>query len=290
MNQGTQGIETEDLARYCHPGASWTQSLHPVDDTVSIRSIRFTPATPAAHPTIILVVGLTTVLESFRGMLVELTRDHQVCYVETREKPSSRVARGTDFNMEAFGKDVAAAIAYEGVTDGAYLLAGFSLGATAIIQAYRNLPRKPSALVLAEPVPSFRFPWWSLPVMRIAAPLYGIAKPMALWYLRHFRIDHRNDAEIMRITERALHSADPYKLVRTVRAISGYEAWEQLPHLDRHTLLVTTSKDSLHVHDDIVRMADLLPSCEVVDLENNTRSHAAEMGALIRAFHASPKP
>lgn len=287
MIRGKKGIETEDLARYCHPKASWTQSLHPVDRFVRIRTIRFTPATKTAHPTIVLVVGLTTVLESFRSLLIELTRDHQVCYVETREKPSSQVARGTAFNMEAFGKDVAAAIAHAGVTDDTYLLAGFSLGATAIIHAYRNLPQKPSGLVLAEPVPSFRFPWWSLPLAQVAAPLYGIIKPMALWYLRNFRIDSRNDEEIMRITERALNAADPYKLVRTVRAIAGYEAWEHLAHLDRHTLLVTTSKDSLHDHDDIVRMADLLPSCEVVDMEDNTRSHAAEMGELIRAFHAN---
>lgn len=286
MTRRNKVIDTEDLAQYCHPDASWTQSMHPVDGSVLIRTIRFTPATPTERPTIVLVVGLTTVIESFRGMLIELTRDYRVCYVETREKPTSQVARGTAFNMDAFGKDVAAAIAHEEVADGAYLLAGFSLGATAIIHTYRNLPRKPFGLVLAEPVPSFRFPWWSLHVAQVAAPLYGIVKPMVLWYLRNFRIDSRNDEEIMRITERALHSADPYKLVRTVRAIAGYEAWEQLPHLDCQTLLVTTSKDSLHDHDDITRMADLLPSCEVVDMVDNTRSHAAEMGALIRDFHA----
>jgi pimeloyl-ACP methyl ester carboxylesterase len=285
MTRKNKAIVTEDLARYCHPGAAWSQRMHPVDGSVSIRTIRFTPATPTVHPTIVLVVGLTTVLESFRGMLIELTRDHEVCYVETREKPSSQVARGTAFNMEAFGKDVAAAITHEDVADGRYLLAGFSLGATAIIHGYQDLPCKPSGLVLAEPVPAFRFPWWSMPVAQVAAPLYGIVKPMALWYLRNFRIDSGNDEEIMRITERALNSADPYKLLRTVRSINGYEAWQRIPLLDRHTLLIATSKDSLHVHDDITRMAALLPSCEMVDLENNTRSHAAEMGALIRAFH-----
>jgi hypothetical protein len=152
------------------------------------------------------------------------------------------------------------------------------------MQGYPKISPRPACIVLAEPVPHFRFPWWSLPLVWMAVPLFGPIRSYAKWHMRHFMINTADDMEVMRIVERALDSADPVKLRKTVLAINGYRAWEKLPEIDRPTLVVATSKDTLHTHDDIVRMETSIRSCELIDLEDNTKTHSEEMAQVLDAF------
>jgi len=86
----------------------------------------------------------------------------------------------------------------------------------------------------------------------------------------------------MRIVERALDAADPVKLGRTIRSVYGFQAWDDLPALDKPTLIVATSRDTLHHHEDILRMQTLLPDARLIDLEENKRTHSREMAVLLR--------
>jgi hypothetical protein len=73
-------------------------------------------------------------------------------------------------------------------------------------------------------------------------------------------------------------------------AISGYEAWDRLDRIDRPTLIVATSRDTLHNHDDILRMSSLLQYSEWVDMEDNKRSHSLEMAEVMRDYFRKIQP
>jgi hypothetical protein len=48
-----------------------------------------------------------------------------------------------------------------------YILFGYSFSATVIIESYSRLKVKPATLLLLSPTPSFYYPSWSLPLIRM---------------------------------------------------------------------------------------------------------------------------
>jgi hypothetical protein len=111
-------------------------------------------------------------------------------------------------------------------------------------------------------------------------PFFPLVRSFAIWYMKRFKIDAKGDEEILHIVQRALRSADPVKLRDTIAAIAGKDTWSRIPSIDRPALVVATSKDTLHEHSDITRMGELLQDGELIDMEDNTRTHSAEMAQV----------
>ncbi|MEY3050517.1 MAG: hypothetical protein RLY31_302 [Bacteroidota bacterium] len=257
--------------------------VHP---QVALRVSSYGCGTRTTHrPPLVILGGLATVIDAFRPLLSDLSRDFPVHYLETREKHTSRITGWVGFDVPAMGADLPAVIRQLGLRDRGYVLAGYSLGAAVVADAYKHLASKPRWLVLAEPTPVLHLPWWGPPLVRwLGVPLYPVLRVFAQWYLRTFRIDVEEDPEIACITERALRRADPRKLRDCLLANAGYAAWDELAGIDCPTLLVTASLDTLHVLEDAHRMQRTIPDCRTVDLMDNRRTHQAEMGCLIRDF------
>ena len=279
-------VTENSLEPFAYPGTGIEVRQVKAGEGVSIRTIRFTPAVQGTNLPLVLVSGLSTVLESFKGVLVGLTERHTVVYVETREKPSSQVSSKADFSLEGFAADVEAAVSAHGFETDEFVLIGYSLGAAAVMQGFAGLSRKPFCVVLAEPVPVFRIPRWAIPLAHLGVPFFPAVRSFALWYIRNFKIDTEGDEEIMHIVRRALRSADPVKLRNTIVSIAGKDTWNRLPMIDRPTLVVATSKDTLHEHSDISRMCELLPDAEGIDMEDNTRTHSEEMAQIVSDYVA----
>jgi pimeloyl-ACP methyl ester carboxylesterase len=233
----------------------------------------------------VLLGGLATIPESLCHILIELTRDFPVYYVETREKSGSEINGKVSFDIETMGSDTAKIIGMLGLQSGKYMLMGYSLGATIIADCYRFLGVKPRCMLFMEPTPVFHYPRWSLPVVRyLGLPLYKVLIPLAKWYLRNFRIITGEDAEMAVISFRALDHADPRKLRNVILAIARYTVWDRLGEIDCPVLVVVASKDHLHVQEETDRMVTLIRNCRSVDLETNLRTHSAEMGQVVREY------
>lgn len=258
--------------------------MHQVNDWVAIRVLTFEPAIDTKSIPIVIVAGMATVIESFHGILKGVSKNNPVLYIETREKSSSRISGQVKFNMESLGDDILSIIHNSGLDENNYVLAGYSLGATAIVDCYLKLLKKPKCVILIEPTPVFRLPTWSPVLLYLAVPLYGILKPFAKWYLRNFKINARDDQEILQITYRALDQADPLKLKNTLDSISGYTSWNRIETVDCPVLVVATSKDTMHEHSDIEKMAGMFVKSEYIDMENNTRTHSEEMASVILEY------
>jgi hypothetical protein len=272
------------LGEFCAPGARTFDRMVPLPTGVSLRLVTFTPAAVRQPFPVVLVPGLVSVMATFRNLLVELTRDSVVHYVETREKASSVVPARALYDVRTIGADLVEAVAHLGLADRSYILFGASLGATAMIDRAGDFRAAPLCLVLLEPNAVFDYPSWSLPIIRFGAPFYRTLKPVAKWYLRNFRVNTAEDYEMYRINCRALDAADPYRLRETVLAISSYEIWGRLGSVKAPALIVSASKDTFHRHGDILRIVAMIEKSTPCDLEKHDRIHSPELVERLRAY------
>lgn len=274
----------QDYHKYTNPGTYCSERMLKVANDVSLRIIHFKPGVDSVYPPLVMIVGLATVIESFQFIVGELTKDFEIYYVETREKSSSQINGKVSFDIETVASDVIETINLLGLPNDGYVLFGYSFSATVIVESYSRLKVKPSSLLLLSPTPSFYYPSWSLPLIRMAVPLYWVLKPTAKWYLRNFTINVKEDKDMYRFTSLALDRADPRKLRDAILGIAGYAVWDKLNTLDCATLIVDTSRDGIHRHEDIVRMKNAIKNCTYVDLETNNRTHGNALGPVIRNF------
>ena len=85
-------------------------------------------------------------------------------------------------------------------------------------------------------------------------------------------------------TSRALDRADPRKLKNSILDVAGYQVFDKLKYIDCATLIVDTSKDGLHKHEDVIRMVNSIKKSTYIDMENNKRTHGAELTTVIRNY------
>lgn len=275
---------TDALADFCAPGSASFDRTVPLPSGVALRIVTFMPRAARQPVPIVLVPGLVSVIPTFRNLLVELTSDFVIHYVETREKSSSVVRARTDYGVGAIGSDIVEAVRHLGMEDGKYVLFGASLSATAMIDRYGDLRPPPLCLILLEPNAVFDYPLWSLPVIRHGAPFFRYLRPVAKWYLRTFRVNTAEDYEMYRINCRALDAADPYKLRDTVLAISSYRIWDRLEAVEAPALVVSASKDTFHRHQDIERIIATIRRSTPCDLESHARIHSPELVDRVREY------
>lgn len=279
-----------DPAECCYPGTCYSEDWFGVSETVALRVVTFSPPGGSKYHPIVFLPGLASIMVGFRETLIELTRDFTVYYVDTREKSSARIIGQARFDIGAFSSDLCALTGMLGLEDGKYSLFGYSIGATVAIDSFHLLKAKPDFVLLLEPNATFNYPGIALAIMRLNLPLFHFFKPLAKGYIWLFRINRKDDRDMYRISAQSLDHANPVRLRKTALGIADYAIWEKLPFLTCPVLMVGTSKDHFHDHDEVQRMITGLSDCTYIDLENNRRTHSAELGRVIRDFINTKKP
>lgn len=267
--------------------ANVLERMIPVNAAVSLRVVSYEPVEPTGNLPIVLLGGLSTLLESMHHLLNGLSVHFPVHCIETREKATSRIEGEVSFRIEDMVHDVRKVLETLGLSDRAFDLLSYSLGGSISLSGHSLL--KPRKIVLLEPSPIFSYPWWALRFIRSTLHLNLTRfRFVANWYMRNFVIDKEDDPEMVRISSQALNHADPWKLRHCILDIAGFEAWDFLPGIDSPVLLLAASKDRMHRPADIRRMVETLPDCRYVDLETNHRSHSLEAADFINAFLSEP--
>lgn len=274
-------------SHYCFPGSSISTELIDASSGVSLHVITFSPQIKSDLPPVVLLPGLASVIENFRETLIALTENHTVYFLETREKGTSRIIGKVGFSVPDLASDIPAVIEKLKLENGSYIIAGYSLGASVIAAAFGGIKQKPKVVVLIEPSATFKWPWW-LPILaRFAVPIYGIIKPFLKWYMKTFRINTKEDFEMYEINARILDRADPKKLAATVIAVRKFDAWDYLPSINVPCLVIGVSHDKFHSHDEASEVATRIKNSCYIDVQNNKRSHSAEVAEIIDNFIVS---
>lgn len=274
----------EYLADFCAPGTTYLDRMIGVSNGVSLRVVSFYPKLKSQQLPVVMAPGLISVMLTFKNILIELTKDFVVHYVETREKASSTIIDKTDYHVVSIGMDIEEIVSYLDLKENKFILFGASLSATAMVHCFNEFRSSPFCMVLLEPNALFDYPPWSLAIIRCSPPLYRFFKPIAKWYLKHFRVNTKEDYEMFEINCRALDAADPYKLRDVVLAITNYQIWGHLESVKSPTLIVFASKDTFHRRDDISKMISMMKGCTCCDLETHKRIHSREFVDQIRNY------
>lgn len=277
--------DMEDLATLCSSGVSYEDRMISVAKDVILRVVTFAPPVEVGNPTVLFVAGWISQISAWASVLKEMTKDFRVVYVETREKISSQVHGAAEYSVSAIGNDLVSIVEELDLAPGRYVIFGSSLGATAIVDCYASLKRKPLALILVSPNAVFRVPRaWMIVVTLFYPGFYALIKPVVKWYLKNFRLDVKTDREQYQKYCRALDVADPWKLKKAVLSVSKYEIWDRLQLLSSPTLLIGASKDVLHEPENLRKMAAEIRNAVTVDLETNRATHSEHVVREMRAF------
>ncbi|MBN2031139.1 alpha/beta hydrolase [bacterium] len=278
-------IKSNDISDCIHPEATYEIKIISVSDNVSLRVIQLSPAMDRGQPVVVFIAGWISLISAWKNVLKEITKDHTVYYVETREKISSQVQGKTTYSIEAIGRDIVHLTSQLNLKERKYILFGSSLGATAILDCCRSLTMAPLCLILVGPNAHFRVPKIGMVVVRIFPPrLYLLLKPYIKWYLKTFRLDIKSDYAQYEKYGRYLDSADPWKLKKAALAFSKYTVWEVLKTIKYPTLIIGASKDILHEPANLQQMVQTMANATYVDLETNKRTHSEEVVKVTKRY------
>ncbi len=278
-------LSSRPLEEYCAPGASYRVDQVPVDEGVILQVVNFTPATNTHRPAVIFVAGWVSHIDGWHEVLLEMTSQFPVLYVETRDKTSAQVSREADYSVAALAGDLAAVVAHYQLAPDDYIMLGSSLGGTAILECFHLLQAKPRCLVLIGPNAEFRLPPLGATFIRLFPPsVYLGLRPIIKLYLRLFRLDVKADYAQYAKYKRVLDAADPWKLKRGMLALATYQVWERLAGINRPTLVIGGAHDVMHEPGNLRRMVSMLPRGQYLDLGTNRATHSSEMVERVREY------
>jgi pimeloyl-ACP methyl ester carboxylesterase len=277
-----------DYTEYTGKGCSVKEYALAMSDGVRLKMIDFTPkSVHPGKPIVLFIAGWISLIQGWKGVLKVLTPRFRVLYLETREKTSSVLPAGgrVSFTMERMARDIHEVVEQAIPGNKSFIIAGSSLGATAIVEQQLMEGRKPLCTVLIAPVAEFRYPAVLGSIIPALPPsLYLAIKPIVKWYLRNFRLDAKKEPEQMQKYSNTLDAADPYKLKPNAIAIRNYAVWDKLPGVRTPTLIVGATTDTLHGTNYLTRMTELLPRAAYRELESNKETHSEKAGELIAGF------
>ena len=76
----------ESFSNYCAEGVNYKTEFIEVSENVSLRLITFSPPKPSKRPPIVFVPGWVSQISGWLQVLLEMTREYTVYYIETRKK------------------------------------------------------------------------------------------------------------------------------------------------------------------------------------------------------------
>ncbi len=276
---------SESLISFCAEGCRFAETYIPTSERVSLRVITFEPPKASNNPAVVFVAGWISRIEGWQEVLIEMTRNFIVYYIETREKVSSKIRGRVAFSVEALGDDVVEIVRCLGLKENEYILFGSSLGATVILDFFRKLNVAPKCLILVGPNAAFFVPIiWKIIVFLFYPRFYLLLKPFIKWYLRTFRMRVDQDYAQYEKYCRALDAADPFKLKKAAMAFWKYQVWGILETVRVPVLILGGSHDKLHEPENLKRMTDMLANACYVDMKTNHETHTARAVEAMQEF------
>jgi len=277
-----------DYSQYTENSTAVKEYMLGVSDGISLRIIDFNPQNVSQNnPVIIFVAGWISLISGWKEVLKVLSAEYRIIYLESREKQSSMVpdVKKTSFSMDRLALDLGDIVEQIIPLSGKFILAGSSLGATAILEYCVLDKRKPLCSVLIAPNTEFRFPKILELIVSAMHPfLYFSIKPLIKWYIRNFRLDKKKNKEQIEKYENTMDCADPYKLKANALALVNYLLLDHVDQIAIPCLIINGATDTIHDAGNIKYLLKIIPDAKYVELESNMETHSEKAGRLILKY------
>ncbi len=273
--------------RLGHVAATLSERLTEVDDGVRLRVLDWQPAEPVDDTIIVFVPGWVSVIDGWLELLRALIAERRVLYVESREKRSAAIERARlsagDFTIERLARDLVAACDDLAVATDRTVYMGSSVGSTSVIEALKHGRLRGLGAFLIAPNSEFAFPRYAYPLMHLPLPAYRLVKDIALFHLRHFRV---NEPGQMERYQRTLTEAVPLRMKLSAQAFSRYRIWQDLDTIGVPVGIAHAVSDTLHTESDIKRLTAKIPGGRSFVCPSNTYMHSPAIIAKVAPFIA----
>ena len=275
------------------PGTLAEEHFVPTEDEdVTLRVLRWSPIgvpNSASQRPVIFVAGWGSIFEGWRPLVQEWAQRRPIVYIETREKQSAewrRRLRPKDFAMARHGEDIRSVLHHLQIEAKEVLWFSSSLGATLLLDAFQagTLPNGRSSVMLA-PNPSFAFPAWARPILRIPLPrfVYARLRSLGMWVVRRKTQEPAQRARY----ERSLASQDLERLVLSMKANLDYQLPADCSRVTMPCAVLAATTDTLHGMDKIGSVVERLPNAKLMEVPTNQYAHEAAVLAQIEPFLAA---
>lgn len=271
-----------------HPGAEFSVRMVPVESDVALRVLQFRPLGDCTADPLVFVPGFASAIYGWIDFLREMVPLRPVYYIESREKTSARIGRKSlspaDFRVERMATDLVEACRGLGLDGPGKIVAGSSLGATALIEALKQGRLRAKAGFMIGPNADFKAPVFIKALLLLPAGTYHLVKHVVLWYLKNFRIDAAREPEQLQRYRDTLLTADPHRLKRTAQSAIGYTIWQDLETVAIPVAITLASTDKLHAEEKIRRLTSALPGATIIPCESNLYMHSAALAGDFERF------
>jgi hypothetical protein len=286
--ESTMSADMTDPIR--HPGAEFSVRMVPVEKDVSLRVLQFRPLGDHTTDPLVFVPGFASAIYGWIDFLREVIPLRPVYYIESREKTSARIDRKSlspaDFSIARMAMDLVEACRGLGLDDPGKIVAGSSLGATALIEALKHGRLRAKAGFMIGPNADFKAPLLIKALLLLPAGTYHLVKHVVLWYLKNFRIDAAREPEQLQRYRDTLLTADPRRLKRTAQSAIGYTIWQDLETVSIPVAITLASTDKLHAEEKIRRLTSALPEATIIPCESNLYMHSSALAGDFERYLA----
>jgi pimeloyl-ACP methyl ester carboxylesterase len=241
-------------------------------------------ADPAARRPVVMVPGFGATPEGFQDFYAALRGKAELFYLETREKPSSRItARRPDMSVSQSARDIQQALDHLGLSHGRdFLLLAPCWGAAIVLQGLIEGILDAPTIVVADPMHAMWFPKW---LLRFAAPVVPV--PLLRGLRPMIARSMLGDMQEPTQRERAyafVYGADVWKWKTAGHAAWSFELIGKVGGIGREVFVLNGTKDKIHEQVFYPRIAAEMPRGRFVYMPTDERNRERLFGAVAVEF------
>ena len=248
-----------------------------------IRVLNFSCRSSCNARAVVFVPGFGATPPGFQDFYEVLREKAELYYLETREKPSSRILDPrADMSVGQSVDDIRRALSLLGLSDRGrdFVLVAPCWGATIVLEGMIRGAISAPTILLADPMHTLWFPKW---VLRFVSPLLPVAIVRALRPViaRAMIGGMKEPAQKLRASA-FVCSADVWKWKKSAEAARDFELFGRLGAISRDVFVLNGTSDRIHDPRYYPRMAGEMPRGRFIHMptEENNRERLFGVAAL----------
>jgi len=257
------------------------ESYITVSDGSQLRCLRtYAHKEASTNKVLFILPGWGSVVLGWEDVLFDAMEDFDIVYLESREKYSSKLVKGTKNNLERFSQDVKECLDHLQLDEENLILMCSSFGGVVLADGLGKNKFTASNIIFVAPAIKIDL----VPVMRYFIPIVphwtmNLVKPIIkLWLKKSKSESPEQAAKYIRV----MNEADSRKWKNISPHFLFWEWWEVYEKVEHEVFLIGAEKDKMHAADLTKRIGQLMKNSKYYDLGTNKNTHSKPLIDFVR--------